>query len=82
MARKNGYAVNFTWVKGCDMHVLIFLKTWGSVLASIRQAAIEDFENKKTLYDTMKTIVRAHTSKRKCFIQEALYYIFSCSVFC
>ena len=53
-----------------------FSKSEDQCSASIRQAAKEDFQNNESLYDTMKTIVRAYTSKRECFVQEAVYHIF------
>ena len=42
---------------------------------SIRQAAKKAFQNNVSLYDTIKTTLRAYTSKRECSVQEAEYLI-------
>ena len=54
---------------------LYFSKSEGQCCTSIRQAAKKAFENNESLYNTMKTIVRAYTSKRECSVQEAVYHI-------
>ena len=42
---------------------------------SIRQAAKKAFQNNVSLYDKIKTTLRAYTSKRECSVQEAEYLI-------
>ena len=42
---------------------------------SIRQAAKKAFQNNVSLYDTIKTTLRAYTSKRECPVQETEYLI-------
>ena len=44
-----------------------FSKSEDQCSASIRQATKEAFENNESLYDTMKTIVRAYTNKTRMF---------------
>ena len=42
---------------------------------SIRKEKKKAFQNNVSLYDTIKTTLRAYTSKRECSVQEAEYLI-------
>ena len=41
----------------------------------MKQAAKEVLYNESGHFDTMKNILQAYTSKRKCSVQEAVYHI-------
>ena len=45
---------------------------------AMRQAAKEVFANNKDHYLSFKTITRGFSSKRECFVQEAVYHVYVC----
>ena len=52
-----------------------FSKCEDQCSAAVKQAAKEAFQNKLGHMETMKTIMKAYTSKRECSVQEAVYHI-------
>ena len=77
LAGKYGHTTCFNKYKAVIYMCQYFSKTEDLCSQTMKQAAKEAFENNIHYHDTIKTIVRAYLSNRKCSVQEAVYHMLS-----